>query len=216
MARLSAKNEARDYLQDAIYGSLFLGIGTVAANYYFDTSIDYGVPFAVAFGRAAFVRWMDAHRTTKHRQKIITGCQAHPGRRVLVNGEEIFLSTVRLALTKTIKYKPDPPARRGAFIWEVPYRDQVYPIAVRESRLFTYASQGWRRQLSGDPAPFGRDKFRQGGWMPQAEWCCYAVLASSGCFDTFGQGAKSRLVIVPARAVEACKRRYDPTTPLSQ
>lgn len=167
---------------------------------------------APILGATAALGWWTFHQfgelTPARQQNIITAELSRATRPIRLNGKTVFMRTVELLSTKTIKYKEPPPRPMGEFEWYVPYRQQVKKIRVTESRLYSYAAQGWRRQTGGDSYPFSRVKFYGDNWSPKMEACCYALLATCFCFDTWGQGAHSKLVTFPNRAVAACKRRY--------
>lgn len=129
---------------------------------------------------------------------------ASAGEPIKVNGKNMFLN----AMPWIGKQAQRPTSKIAVFY--VPYRKQVNPIRIMPGQVELYARQGWERQINGDDAPFARSRYTR-PWTPQAESCCYKILGYSGCFDTFGQGAKSKLIISPNRVRRACLVRFSPT-----
>lgn len=124
---------------------------------------------------------------------------------VRVNGRQVFLNAMPWFGPK----KPEPPATP---VFLVPYRNLQNRVRVAPARVESYALLGWRRQQAGDPQPFSRRKFmEENNWSEKWASCCYKVLGYSGCFDSFGQGAHSKLVVSPHRVRHACLVRFSPT-----
>jgi len=125
---------------------------------------------------------------------------------VKLNGRDMLLSLVPWSV-----HKPEhKPTIEPEFIWYVRDYKRFNPVAITESQLYNYCQQGYSRQLRGDGAPFSRKKFFDDGWRDHLERGCKTILTYSWCFDTWGQGSKSKLTTRPIRAMARCKGIFPP------
>ena len=193
---------------DQIRDIVLTGItGTVAGGslaYLLDVPIQPGATMglsAVALGWTYIT--MHGYLPKKPRYRTSMVLPADTGESVLVNGKQVFLRTVKW-FDRREQPAVTPPMLRA---FPVYHPDLEGPKVIREGQVYKYAALGWGRQLNGELYPFSGRHY-VGQFDKREVACLYRLLGEVGCFNTYGQGKRSLLVVPLGRVLAITRRRY--------
>jgi len=203
--RKAARNEIADYLKESFSGTAALWGLFYILNNHTNNQVPYDLAPAVAFSWSAATRWLPVQQTARG---INTARSS-----VLVNGEKMMLSSVQ-----TIFGKSEPRQEKKQTGFRIRYRESKTVSTIPSEMLMAYLTEGYLRQMSDSPYPFSLNSFvknKEGKnsslpRRPKMIECCYTIVGRCGQFDSFGQGASSRLLTRPQWAIRNISSIWEP------